>query len=112
MEQGRCFLLIYFISILTSFSSLAQPQFFIKELKTIPALDNGIIPKLCGNEGNWDCYFDTFYELWGSINEQKIIILNAKMMYQMEMYPYGVNKNEFYLLNDQKTLLIKTTCGS
>ena len=92
-----------------SFSSLhAQPQFFVKELKDIPSLDDGIMPKLCGGEANWDCYVDTFYELFGTINEQEQVILDAQTMYQMKMYPYGVKDNEFYLLDDDRTLLINT----
>ena len=100
----RLLIILLFIS----FSVQAQPQFFAKELKNIPSLDNGIMPKLCGGEANWDCYFDTFYELWGKINGQEQVILDAKTMYQMEMYPYGVKENEFYLLDDERTLLMKT----
>ncbi len=81
---------------------------FAKELKNIPSLDNGIMPGLCGGEANWDCYFDTFYELWGTMDGQEQVILDAKTMYQMEMYPYGVKENEFYLLDDGRTILIKT----
>ena len=96
------------ILLLISFSVQAQPQFFAKELKNIPSLDNGMMPKLCGGEANWDCYVDTFYELYGTTNGQEQAILDAKTMYQMEMYPYGVKDNEFYLLDDERTLLIKT----
>ena len=67
-----------------------------------------MMPKLCGGEANWDCYVDTFYELYGTTNGQEQAILDAKTMYQMEMYPYGVKDNEFYLLDDERTLLIKT----
>ena len=100
----RLLIILLFIS----FSVHADSQFFAKELKNIHPLNNGTVPRLCGGEANWDCYFDTFYELWGIVDGQEQAILDAKTMYQMEMYPYGVKENEFYLLNDDRTLLIKT----
>ena len=110
MALGRSsFFIIILTVIITSISPLhAQPQFFAKELKNIPSLDNGMMPKLCGGEANWDCYVDTFYELYVTTNGQEQAILDAKTMYQMEMYPYGLKDNEFYLLDDERTLLIKT----
>lgn len=91
-----------------SLSLNAQPQFFAKEIKTIPPMESGYVPGLCGGEANWDCYFDAFYELWATMEGQEQVILDAKTMYQMEMYPYGIKENEFYLLDDDRTLLIKT----
>ena len=110
MPQGRNSFFIIFLTILIIPVSFlyAQPKFFGKELKNIPPLDDGFISRLCGGENNWDCYFDTFYELWGIVEGQEQIILDAKTMYQMDMYPYGVKDNEFYLLDDDRTLLIKT----
>jgi len=110
VAQGRSsFFISIFISIISSISSLlAQPQFFAKELKNIPFLDNGIMPTLCGGDANWDCYFDRLYELWETIDGQEQAILDAKSMYQMMMMPYGVTGNEFYFLDDERTLLIKT----
>ena len=70
----RLLIILLFIS----FSVQAQPQFFAKELNNIPSLDNGIMPGLCGGEANWDCYFDTFYELWGNIVlESQIVDFNT-----------------------------------
>ena len=110
MAQGRSsFFIITFISIISSISSLyAQPQFFAKELTDIPARDGRYLPRLCGGEANWECYVDSFYELWGIIDGEEQVILNAKTMYEMMMMPYGVTGNEFYLLDDDRTLLIKT----
>ncbi len=91
-----------------SLSLNAQPQFFAKELKIISPMESGYAPGLCGGEANWDCYFDAFYELWATMDGQEQVILDAQTMYQMKMYPYGVKDNEFYLLDDDRTLLIKT----
>ena len=86
----------------------AKPQFFAKELTDIPARDGRYLPRLCGGEANWECYVDSFYELWGTIDGQEQVILDAKTMYEMMMMPYGVTGNEFYLLDDDRSLVIKT----
>jgi len=110
VAQGRSsFFIIIFISIISSISSLsAQPQFFAKELTDIPARDGSYLPRLCGGEANWECYVDSFYELWGTIDGQEQVILDARTMYEMMMMPYGVTGNEFYLLDDDRSLMIKT----
>ena len=110
MAQGRSsFFIIILTVVITSYSSLhAQPQFFAKELTDIPARDGRYLPRLCGGEANWECYVDSFYELWGTIDGEEQVILDARTMYEMMMMPYGVTGNEFYLLDDVRTILIKT----
>ena len=102
------FILLLLLIITVGASLYAKPQFFAKELTDIPARDGHYLPRLCGGEANWECYEDTFYELWGTIDGQEQSILDAKTMYEMMMMPYGVTGNEFYLLDDGRTILIKT----
>ena len=102
------FILLLLLIITVGASLYAKPQFFAKELTDIPARDGRYLPRLCGGEANWECYEDTFYELWGTIDGQEQVILDAKTMYEMMMMPYGVTGNEFYLLDDGRTILIKT----
>ena len=102
------FILLLLLIITVGVSLYAKSQFFAKELKNIPPLDDGFMPKLCGREGYWTCYEDTFNELWGTIDGEEQVILDARTMYEMMMMPYGVKGNEFYFLDDDRTLLIKT----
>ena len=102
------FILLLLLIITVGASLYAKPQFFAKELTDIPARDGSYLPRLCGGEANWECYVDSFYELWGTIDGEEQSILDAKTMYEMMMMPYGVTGNEFYLLDDGRTILIKT----